>query len=458
MADSHPDSPATPEPPDREHEESEGLAVLLKRFRHFLFAPGPDRLSKAGLDLQVQDMLQRTRDVRPRAAARRTAIWGPIPLRALGLAALVLLSVGLALWHLPFGLRSKPTSYSVAASANRVGILGCARLLATATYRSVDPRSESIALLAEGSRALGYLFPEGATVDVVRTDGESARVQTPVLVVSPGDELAVTGPNPATVLFERQVVILPSPGDYRVKEDGHIEAAAGGASPPRLEAGMPAIAISPSSLLAAVTYGAESPPAAPAVVLSPRGATFSQTPEVVWTGSGTDMYTVSVISAEPAAARMPPHLGPSPVRAAEVAWRDLGWPPLPRDTSWKMRITRDGVVVSDTANQFHVLSARAAEALSAKLAAVERLLPQGDARDFARMSILMTHEPPCAAEARRIAMDIRRRAAAPENLILLKALEHTSAQLELSEAARQAGQRIREVLTAQAAAATEETP
>ncbi len=471
MADDRPDSAEAPGRPDREDEEAEVLSGLLTRFRNFLFSPGPGRLSDTDLSRQVRNIMQQTQDIRPRATARRTPIWGPIPLRALGWAALVLLSLGLALWHLPISYHSKPTdsiepgdvlgcrpgSPLLAQEANRVGILECGRLLASVTYRSADPDGESIALIAEGQSPLGYLFPDGSTVYMVLSDGDMARVETPVLVVSAGDEIAVAGPTPATVLFEQQAVTLPSPGHYRVEGAGHIQAVDSGTSLPRLEADTPVIAISPSSLLAAVTYGA-GPPAAPAVVLSPRGATFSQTPEVVWTGSSSDIYTVSVVSADPDAAIGPPHLGPTLVRTAEVAWRDLGWPPLPRNSSWKMRITRDGAVVSDAANQFHVLSAQADGELSAKLAAAERLLPQGNARDFARMSILMTHEPPCAAEARRIAMDIRRRAAAPENLILLKALEHTSAQLELSEAARQAGQRIREVLTAQAAAATEETP
>ncbi len=487
---SHPKSqngpPVRQPPDDHGHNGDCDLPALLSAHRDFLFAPDPHDLSKTELQAQVRSAMDQTRSIRP-SRNRFTAVFVH-PAVALALAAGICIALGIW-WFQPFAKRTPQRAPWSDLPANTIGLilpeklpaadihakfpslvlgivpdihgfLPMASLLSRLVFRGGDHAMESdIPLFDPANPPVAYLFRNEADVRITRDPDIAIHVQSPCIPLTTNDRATIAGRMPAIMLFPTRIVRLDHPGEYRIGPDGAILHESGPHRQPREQVfSAPPLVLPPDQLLgpASIAKRPDSPSLrSPAFILSPIAHTYSQTPDIIWIGNDTDTLELTLdplaplqSTTEPAPAQPSPPSSPArttQVKGGLLTWAETGWPPLPRATAWQITLRHHTREIAAAA--INILPEADAQTLQARLDEAHHLIPEGHPRLFAEASILLQNSPPCAAEARSLAMRLWHAPGGESNLVYMKLVQQAYARMGLPIAVQQMRRRIHVELT-----------
>jgi len=275
---------------------------------------------------------------------------------------------------------------------------------------------------------IGYLMDVKGGVSVLR-DGAPVPTTASCILLAKDDVVSLGADDSATVLMSDRAYVIKQTGKYRIAEPDVVEVKGSGESaiepalgmrgtPQHLGGAVRPIIMPPKMLFASVK-----PPVMRAVtkieVLSPCGQTLSATPDLVWTGPETNEYTVQVvpISIGEAGAAFPT----VSIVGCKLNWNKTGWPSLGRDESYRVVITRQGEVLTDSSHVFHVIDAQTMHRIEPKIAAIEKDLPEGVGRKLAMISQMIDPNIGLYAEARLVVVDLLKKD--PKNVIYLRLMQ-----------------------------------
>ena len=431
--------PPSTDPTNDLQQDMHILTGLLHRFRHYLFTPPCPQIDKEELAREADRFLERANAVRPLSNYRdQTAKskyfvfkwpWPfpemSFPVPAMALAAGLCLLLGGGYWILR--------------SSTGPGIIQMAVLNETGMFPTTSEHmtfrgqpGEPLPLYDPANSPVAYLFDTTGQVSVTRATNLQARVSAACFLIQTNDIITAGPRSFAIIIHTNAVYFLSNAANYRITGNGIIMDGRG--KPPVPETQIAGLIMSPIDLLAPAVCAPDLSvqPDAPAAVLSPRGATYSQTPDVVWLGSDRETYEVGIQPLSTGADVPALVFKPQQVHGCVLHWADTGWPPLPRSSSWQVVIRRSDTIVSDQENRFAVLTPDSAERLTHKLAEIDRLLPSGHAQAFVKAVLMLNADPSCAAEARLLA--IRLSTKAPKNIVYLKLIQHAYARMGFQKA------------------------
>ncbi len=430
-----PPPPETPPPVQEPPSDPEPIEGLLSRCKDYLFGTEPEELSEQQLQELVRLAMKKTRTMRPPARRQRLS-GGKKPIffpnhRFLAIAAVICLAVGVFFWAYKDGAPSDE------AHGNISGIFGLSPLAQMDVFRSTYPDYPAIPPLFEPDNPpVAYLFRNNADVRVARGDTVDESLLTTSSVLLHEDLVFVSGKLPAIVVFPFAVTLIETPGNYRIDgKTGQVRNESNHQPLPtnRVDADQPLV-IPPAQLLASLPPPSALPHSqAAAHILSPKDATYSQNPDIVWIPTPEKPLEIVLMplpgdetATEPGAERT--------VRgqAGRLAWSETGWDPLPRGSNWRLSLRRDDTVIATAS--FRVLSEPESATIEHRLDAARRLIPEGMARTFSEASILLENRPSCAAEARLLAMRLWQSPRSEDNLIYLKLIERAYNRMAMPQA------------------------
>jgi len=225
-----------------------------------------------------------------------------------------------------------------------------------------------------------------------------------------GDSISLGDGGGATVLLPARAYVIRTPGTYRIGEaevrqvKGETDTAVDpvlGARGSALLSTQPEPLVMPPKMLFAAVKPSVMRAGAKIEVLSPLGETLSATPDLVWTGEKTNEYTVQVLPQS--LVRGTTDMSPVTLTGCTLKWASAGWPPLKRGTSYRVSITRRGMLLTDETHVFTVADTALAAGIENRIQSIEKDLPAGVARELTKASLLANPDHAFYAEARLIA-------------------------------------------------------
>ncbi len=452
------DKNASKEPRHAPDRDERLLSEMLDKYGSYLFSEDPPPLSRDMLSRQVGQAIAKTRRLRPQRKAVRPMgrILDYLTAHPVGLAvaASVCILLGVVLIrNMPVliddvGVQMVALDMS-AFRENTVGLVLPSVLPPPLVFRDpVTAWPEGRTLFDPESPPVAYLFRYDATVTVERRPLPILNIVTGCFVLMPGDILELLDRPPAIILLPEGLFKLNEPGAYRIASDTKLVRVSDGTEIPKMAVDMHSMIISPDVLLGQVELrdpDMEPIPVGPVMLLSPWGHVLSTAPDIIWSGNEIDVFTLEAVPIADL-----PHdaevengkgitalsrLRPQNVQGGRVSWSVTGWPALPRDSAWRVTLSRDHQEVASST--FRILPEQKAIDLQGQLQRLEDLLPEGPALTFAQASALLNHRPSCAAEARELTMALLRSPQSGDNLAYWKLLEHIYAVMSLPEGLRQ---------------------
>lgn len=275
--------------------------------------------------------------------------------------------------------------------------------------------------------AVGYLMDLKGSVVILRS-GSNTATGASCIPLEKGDVVSLGGDGSATVLLPDRAYVIHKAGRYRIAEADVVEVkdvgetavdpVLGTRGSPLLGGATEQVVMPPKMLFAAIK-----PPVMRAVsnteVISPCGLTLSTTPDLVWTGNETNEYAVQVVPIVPG--KEGNSLPMVKVAGCKLNWARTGWPSLRRDESYRVVIVWQGEVLTDAGHVFLVADAEVADKMTQKVAAIEKALPAGRARELAKASLLTNPDYCFYAEARLIVVSLLK--GDPNNPIYLRLMQ-----------------------------------
>ena len=294
------------------------------------------------------------------------------------------------------------------------------------------------------SRTVAYLLDSTGTIEVQR-GGTPMAVTGTCLPLEVGDSVFAAEESSATVVFPLGAYVLAGPGRFHITaqsvnrtesegNDNKVRPALGsrGSDNALMQIAAEQLIQPPPKLFAAVkpplmrdTAGLE--------VLSPRGAVWTTTPEIITTGNTNQEYAV-VVSTLTRGHSWKSASKSCSVTGYQVAWKDAQWPALERGVAYQIEILRDGESLTGEDQTFRVLDAEAAEILQKQIHIIDRSVPNGCANLLLKASLLSRSDWKCFSEARRLAVELRRHD--PDNPVYLILLQQCYVGLGLWEGYR----------------------
>ena len=448
----------TPRPDPASEQDERILTELFSRHKEFLFAPEPPTLDEVELAQCVEKLMEITREVRPAADPEKTdkpGKWTWMPFNVspplLALAASLVLVFGGLVWigvqkAAPVASKMEPEPAPAGQEMVVAALMRHANVLGLIVPR--DRSADSIPLFMRHYPPVAYLFTSDTNFILLRVDGDTPTTQqvaTTAFALFDGDVILAPPDAQGVVVHPGRVTPLTEAGRYRLVADGQVFSFSEEKPLPGVL--LPGI-LSPEALLAEDNAVVNPMQDADWIVLSPAGNTLSPTPPLVWMSLGDDRdegaCEVSLESVDGSGADP---MGPVAAIGGRLDWSQTGWKPLPRGSSWRVVLRRDGQTVSDSGNVFQVLSDEEARGLDARLKDGRDLL--GNIRPaslFAQASALLLNQPACAAEARLIAQQLR--ADAKANVLYLCLMRRAYVEMGLPKQALEVGGHIRNLLNA----------
>jgi hypothetical protein len=303
----------------------------------------------------------------------------------------------------------------------------------------------------------GYLLDAKGEVVLTRS-GQQIKSSSACAAIRVGDVLSLGADGAATVLFPEGAYLIKGPRTFRVSDGRIVRVTAGidaevqpalairGTNSAVLHFGSDDLVMPPAGLLFAgkplVMRQQKGLPTA-TIVLSPRSATLSRTPELVWAGDNTADYSVSV-SARNERREGKSSFPEAKVKGCRLKWAQTGWPPLAREAAYEVIIREgDRYVLFDEEQTFWLLDEKKAESLNSRLADIDKALPKGQANLFVKANLLAAEKWGCYAEARLLAKELIDQE--PENLYYLKLWQHCYAKLGILQGVEAIDKKIKEL-------------
>jgi hypothetical protein len=291
---------------------------------------------------------------------------------------------------------------------------------------------------------------------ILDREGKRTLVRQPCYCLTAGDTLLTTAESQCSVLSREGAFTLDS-GKSAAFDGDSIDVGTGRVQPdwPLSDKDVIQVAMLPAELI-----GAKEPPqlrgAGKFTMLSPRGHTYSDTPEFIWHRPSSDDYTLTVTDSDDQTV-----LTFQPQNGYHFPWSEPGQAPLTRGATYKVQLTRkespivlvnkvlvNNVLVGAAAllphlpkpQEFHVLGQYHASRLEHILMAIDQATADDIARLYIHATILLQAPWQCYAEARMIAVSLVNHN--PQSRLYLYLLRACYAKLGMAEGFRQASQQI----------------